>query len=62
MVVKRILDLLFGKEPDIFNEQGKVQHKLPRAYWEAWEKRFKDNPEYNWRLHHGQQRRLKNTH
>jgi hypothetical protein len=49
----KFLDFLFGKDPDIFNTQGQIQHKLPKARWEAWEKRFKDNPQYNWRLHKG---------
>lgn len=50
---KKALDFLFGRDPDIFNEKGDVYHKLPRQRWEAWEKRFKDNPLYNWRLHSG---------
>jgi len=49
----KILDFLFGRDPDIFNESGKVQHKLPKSRWEAWENRFKANPRYNWRLHTG---------
>lgn len=49
----KVLDFLFGKDPDIFNKAGKVQHKLPRSRWEAWEGRFKSNPNYNWRLHIG---------
>lgn len=53
--MSKILDFLFGKDPDIFNPAGKVQHKLPRARWDDWENRFKSNPLYNWRLHTGTQ-------
>jgi hypothetical protein len=49
----KILDFLFGREPDIFNESGRVQHKLPKSRWDAWENRFRSNPHYNWRLHTG---------
>jgi hypothetical protein len=53
--MRKILDFLFGRDPDIFNESGRVQHKLPKSRWEAWENRFKLNPHYNWRLHTGTQ-------
>jgi len=49
----KILDFLFGREPEIFNNLGKVQHKLAKSRWDAWENRFKSNPIYNWRLHTG---------
>ncbi|MCX7674608.1 MAG: hypothetical protein N2Z70_02110 [Bdellovibrionaceae bacterium] len=52
----KILDFLFGKDPDIFNAEGKVEHKLPKSYWDAWQARFRENPHYNWRLHSGQKR------
>ena len=52
-VVKALLGFLFGKDPDIFDEKGRVQHKLPKEKWDAWHNRHKDNPEYNWRQHTG---------
>ena len=52
-VMKPVLDFLFGKDPDIFDENGNVLHKHPRKKWEAWQNRLKLNPEYNWRHHTG---------
>ena len=52
----KLLDFFFGKDPEIFNAEGKVEHKLPKTYWEKWQARFRENPEYNWRLHSGQKR------
>ena len=49
----KILDFLFGKDAEIFDDNGKVRHKLPKARWDDWENRFKSNPLYNWRLHTG---------
>lgn len=48
-----ILNFLFGKDPDIFDESGKVMHKLPKKKWEAWYNRTKQDPQYNWRNHTG---------
>ncbi|MCX7977982.1 MAG: hypothetical protein N2578_03165 [Bdellovibrionaceae bacterium] len=50
---KAILDFLFGKDPDIFNEKGQVVHKLPKKKWDAWHNRTKVDPAYNWRNHSG---------
>ena len=36
--MKFLLDFLFGKGPDIFDEQGRVVHKHPKSKWEAWNK------------------------
>lgn len=52
-VVKGILDFLFGKDPDIFDEKGNVSHNLPRKKWEAWHQRTKIDPHHNWRSHTG---------
>ncbi len=52
-VASKVMDFLFGKDPDIFDEQGKVCHKLPKKKWDAWHNRTKVNPEYNWRNHTG---------
>lgn len=50
---KKVLDFLFGKEPDIFDENGNVMHKFPKKKWEAWQNRMKSDPHYNWRNHTG---------
>ena len=50
---KRILDLLFGKDPDIFDDQGNVSHSLPSKTWENWANKNKANPQNNWRNHAG---------
>lgn len=52
-ILKKLGDFLFGKDPDIFDESGKVCHKLPKKKWEAWHNRTKLDPEYNWRNHTG---------
>ena len=49
----KILDFLFGKKPDIFDENGSVRHKLKKEKWEAWQKRYTSSPEYNWKNHTG---------
>lgn len=55
----KLLEFLFGKKPDIFDENGKVRHKLPETLWNKWEKRFKTS-EYNWHKHSGM-RKTKHT-
>ncbi|MFN7824780.1 MAG: hypothetical protein ACK5P6_05405 [Pseudobdellovibrionaceae bacterium] len=52
---KFVLDFLFGKDPDIFDESGNVLHKFPKKKWEAWQNRLKNDPQYNWRNHTGTQ-------
>lgn len=52
-IFKRVLDFLFGKDPDIFDDQGNVCHKLPNKTWEDWQNKAKSNPQYNWRNHTG---------
>ena len=46
-------DFLFGKKPDIFDEQGRVLHKHPKKKWDAWQNKFKTDAGYNWRNHTG---------
>ncbi|MEK7355105.1 MAG: hypothetical protein AAB250_01550 [Bdellovibrionota bacterium] len=48
---KSIGDFLFGKNPDIFDENGKVRHKFPDSKWQKWNERLQANPEYDWRKH-----------
>ncbi len=50
---KKVFDFLFGKDADIFDENGRVLHKLPKRKWEAWQNRIKTEPQYNWRNHKG---------
>ncbi len=47
-----ILNFLFGKSPDIFDENGQVRHDLGKDRWNAWKQRYSTN-EYNWRNHTG---------
>lgn len=52
MFMKSILEFLFGKKPDIFDDKGKVRHKFPDVFWQRWNRRFKTQ-EYNWKKHSG---------
>lgn len=52
-ILKALGDFLFGKDPDIFDENGRVLHKHPKKKWEAWQNRTKTDPQYNWRNHTG---------
>lgn len=56
-MVSKLLDFLFGKDPDIFDAQGNVVHKLPPEKWQAWKNRF-EKREYNWREHRGTERKI----
>ena len=49
----KLLDFLFGKNPDIFDSNGEVRHKLPKNKWEAWKKKYFSDPSYNWKNHSG---------
>jgi hypothetical protein len=50
-----ILDFLFGKDPDIFDEKGQVRHRFTDQKWQEWQSRFKDS-EHNWREHAARQK------
>ena len=52
-VLKSIGDFLFGKDAEIFDDNGNVVHRHPKKKWEAWQNRLKTDPEYNWRNHTG---------
>lgn len=54
-ILKPVLDFLFGKDPDIFDENGRIMHRFPKKKWEAWQNRLKNDPQYNWRNHTGTQ-------
>ena len=49
----KILDFLFGRSPKIFDKDGTVRHELPKDKWEAWNNRYHQGAEYNWRNHAG---------
>jgi hypothetical protein len=51
--MSKILDFLFGKSPQIFDKDGSVRHDLPKSKWEAWNNRYHQGSEYNWRNHTG---------
>jgi hypothetical protein len=49
-VGKKILDFLFGKDPQIFDSEGNVVHDLGDKIWREWEERFQTE-DYNWHHH-----------
>lgn len=52
-ILKKVTDFLFGKDPEIFDDKGSVQHKLPKRKWDDWQNRYVKGQEYNWRTHKG---------
>ncbi len=54
-LLKKFADFMLGKDPDIFDDQGKVLHKLPKRKWDDWNNRIIKGAEYNWREHVGHQ-------
>ena len=50
---KAVLNFLFGKDPQIFDQNGNVLHRHPKKKWEAWANRIKTDGQYNWRNHKG---------
>lgn len=53
---KKVMDFLFGKDPDIFDNKGEVRHQFPEEKWKKWDRRFNANPDYNWRNHGAKER------
>ena len=51
-----LIRFLFGKQTNIFNEKGQVEHILDQQKWEAWNKRLRENPNYDFRNHTGKKR------
>lgn len=60
-LLKSIGDFLFGKDPDIFDDRGRVVHKFPEEKWKAWDNRLKANPDYDWRNHTGKEIAMKGS-
>jgi hypothetical protein len=44
----RILNFLFGRDPDIFDEKGNVRHVFGEKKWKDWDARFRDKS-HDWR-------------
>lgn len=53
-----VLDFLFGKDPNIFDEKGNVRHQFTDQKWQDWQNRFKDS-EHNWREHAAREKKSK---
>lgn len=51
--LKSVADFLLGKDPDIFDDAGRVVHKLPKKKWNDWQDRYVKSESYNWRTHSG---------
>jgi hypothetical protein len=54
-LLKTVSNFLFGKDPDIFDDKGRVLHKLPKKKWDDWNNRIIKGSDYNWREHTGYQ-------
>jgi len=54
-ILKAIGNFLFGKNPDIFDENGNVLHRHPKKKWDNWQNKYKTDQSYNWRNHTGTQ-------
>lgn len=52
-VSEKLLNFLFGKKPNIFDKNGNVRHILPNEKWDAWNNRYQQGAEYNWKNHNG---------
>lgn len=52
-LLKSVSNFLFGKDPDIFDDKGRVLHKLPKKKWDDWNNRITKGADYNWREHTG---------
>ena len=55
--MKKIMDFLFGRFPQIFTKKGEVRHNLAEESWRHWKDRYQHSREYNWRSHKGTRQR-----
>jgi hypothetical protein len=53
--LSKVGDFLFGKQADIFDDKGRVFHKLSKKKWDNWNDRIVKGKEYNWRDHKGKE-------
>ncbi len=51
--MKSLMNFLFGKDPDIFDNEGRVNHNFPKKKWDDWKNRYIKSDDYNWRTHAG---------
>ncbi|MGZ3691060.1 MAG: hypothetical protein ACXVAX_06140 [Pseudobdellovibrio sp.] len=51
--LKKFADFMLGKDADIFDDKGRVLHKLPKKKWDDWNNRIVKGADYNWRTHTG---------
>lgn len=49
----RVLDFLFGKSPNVFDQSGRIAHQLPNQKWKLWNDRYQAGEDYNWKNHTG---------
>ena len=49
----KLIQFLFGKKPDIFNKNGKVEHQRKKNVWKDWKNRYINGKEYDWKKHSG---------
>lgn len=54
-MLKSLLNFIGGKDTDIFNKKGRVQHEFSQEKWKAWDNRLAKNPKYNWKKHSGKE-------
>ena len=59
-MLKAIANFLLGKDPEIFNKKGRVEHDLGDKKWTSWDQRF-DDEDYNWRRHTGRKDKTRKT-
>ncbi len=52
-ILGKILDIIGGKDPDIFDAYGRVRHKFTDQKWAAWDARIRKSKEFDWRQHSG---------
>ena len=52
-MLKKLGEFLLGKDPDIFDDKGRVVHRFPKRKWEDWQNRYIKSKDYNWREHTG---------
>lgn len=50
-----LFDFLFGKDPAIFDAQGRIRHQFSEQKWKAWDDRLRASKDYDWRKHSGQE-------
>ena len=51
--LKKLANVILGQDPEIFDDKGRVSHKLPKRKWEDWQNRYIKSQDYNWREHTG---------